>query len=139
MHPFHLAIPVNDIKLAREFYTKILGCSEGRSDRHWVDFNFFGHQLVCHLDTAVGQRADISNPVDHRDVPIPHFGIVLSMSEWEVLVDDLKAKNINFIIKPYIRFKGQTGEQATMFFADPSGNAIEIKAFRDIASQLFAK
>lgn len=139
MHPFHLAIPVNDIKLAREFYTKILGCREGRSDQHWVDLNFFGHQLVCHLDTTAGERVDISNPVDHHEVPIPHFGIVLSMPEWEVLADDLKAKNINFIIQPYIRFKGQAGEQATMFFADPSGNAIEVKAFRDVASQLFAK
>ncbi len=138
MHPFHLAIPVHDIEQARQFYLNMLGCTEGRSDTHWVDFNFFGHQLVCHLDESANARPQVSNPVDNHVVPIPHFGVVLTMDAWQQLADRLEDK-VEFIIEPYIRFKDQAGEQATMFFSDPSGNAIEIKAFRDIDAQLFAR
>lgn len=138
MNPFHLAIPVHDIELARGFYLDVLGCHEGRSDSQWVDFNFFGHQLVCHLDPAA-PRQQHNNPVDNHQVPIPHFGVVLNMPEWEKLAAELTSKNIDFIIQPYVRFKGQAGEQATMFFSDPSGNAIEIKAFQNIETQLFAR
>ena len=140
MNPFHLAIPVHDVDLARDFYLNTLGCIEGRSDTNWVDFNFFGHQLVCHKHSSATAPSPTqnSNPVDQHDVPIPHFGVVLSIPEWEKLAADLSAKKIEFIIQPYIRFKGLVGEQATMFFTDPSGNAIEIKAFKNIESQLFA-
>lgn len=135
--PFHLAIPVYNLETCRIFYRDILGCEEGRSSDHWVDFNFFGHQLVIHYkpksDTALH-----TNPVDGKDVPVPHFGVVLSWVIFHKLADDLNAKNINFVIEPYIRFKGLVGEQATMFFYDPSGNALEFKAFKDIG-QLFAK
>ena len=138
LQPFHLAIPVNNLHAARGFYGELLGCDEGRSDKHWVDFNFFGHQLVCHL--AEDQKnEDISNPVDGHDVPIPHFGIVLEMEQWQQLAEKLQAASVQFIIKPYIRFAGQAGEQATMFLLDPSGNALEFKAFKDIEGQLFAR
>lgn len=140
IQPFHLAIPVHHLESARSFYRDTLGCEEGRSSDHWVDFNFFGHQLVIHLkESAVEGVADAgSNPVDGKEVPIPHFGVVL---EWQVFQDfakKLEEKQIDFVIVPYIRFEGQVGEQATMFFRDPSGNALEFKAFKDI-TQLFAK
>lgn len=138
INPFHLAIPVSDLEKARFFYRETLGCEEGRSSDHWVDFNFFGHQLVIHYKKATAQDTSASNPVDGKDVPIPHFGVVL---EWETFQDfykNLKDKNITFIIEPYIRFEGKVGEQATMFFKDPTGNALEFKAFRNI-DQLFAK
>ncbi len=134
---FHLAFPVHDIAMARSFYGDLLGCPEGRSSEHWVDFNFFGHQVVAHLapDEA---RASASNAVDGDDVPVRHFGVILSMGQWEALADKLKAAGTRFIIEPHIRFKGLPGEQATMFFLDPSGNALEFKAFGDMA-QVFAK
>ena len=137
MSPFHLAFPVHDIAAARKFYGETLGCPEGRSADDWVDFNFYGHQIVAHLapaETGPAQR----NAVDGHDVPVRHFGIVLPMTDWDALAARLKAKGIAFVIDPYVRFKGEPGEQATMFFLDPSGNAIEIKAFGDIA-MLFAK
>ncbi|MEZ4858928.1 MAG: VOC family protein [Flavobacteriaceae bacterium] len=136
LSPFHLAIPVNHLEKNRVFYREILGCEEGRSSDHWVDFNFFGHQLVIHLKEE--KIETVSNPVDGKDVPIPHFGVVLTMETFEKFAKDLKTKGIPFIIEPYIRFKGQVGEQATMFFKDPSGNALEFKAFRNW-DQLFAK
>jgi extradiol dioxygenase family protein len=142
MNPFHLAIHVRDIAEARDFYLNIMGCTEGRSDQKWVDFNFYGHQLVCHLNPVLSQEnkvAAIKNPVDGHGVPVPHFGVVLEMSDWEALAVKLKQQGMNFEIEPYIRFKGHPGEQATMFFFDPSGNAIEIKAFKNIDEQLFAK
>lgn len=142
MNPFHLAIPVHNLAEARDFYLNIMGCTEGRSDAHWIDFNFYGHQLVCHLNPAMGQEqktAAIKNPVDGHGVPVPHFGVVLEMNDWKVLADRLQKQNMKFEIEPYIRFKGQVGEQATMFFYDPSGNAIEIKAFKNVNNQLFAK
>ena len=136
IQPFHLAIPVKDLELCRAFYRDIIQCTEGRSDTHWVDFNFFGHQLVIHQkDNFIHQQ--ISNPVDGHDVPVPHFGVVLSMNEWEKLSERLKKNGTEFIIEPTIRFKGKPGEQATLFFKDPEGNALEFKAFKDL-SQLFA-
>ena len=139
MNPFHLAIPVADLIKCREFYKEILGCTEGRSDTKWVDFNFFGHQLVIHEKSGTSsEKKQISNPVDGHDIPVPHFGVVLNWGEWEDLSNKLKAKNIKFVIEPYIRFKGQVGEQATMFFLDPEGNALEFKAFKNI-DQLFEK
>ena len=137
-NPFHLAIQVHDLNEARKFYGVVLGCSEGRSSTTWIDFNFYGHQLVCHLNTDMDLQTH-SNPVDEHDVPVPHFGVVLNMDDWEELAQRLKDQKVNFIIEPYIRFKDQSGEQGTMFFSDPSGNAIEFKAFRDIKSELFAK
>lgn len=138
IQPFHLAIPVDNLERARTFYRETLGCEEGRSSDHWVDFNFFGHQLVIHYKEPSREDTSSSNPVDGKDVPIPHFGVVL---EWEIFQnfsEQLKKKKINFIIEPYIRFEGKVGEQATMFFKDPSGNALEFKAFKNI-DQLFAK
>jgi extradiol dioxygenase family protein len=124
------------LELCRAFYRDIIQCTEGRSDTHWVDFNFFGHQLVIHQkDNFTPQQ--ISNPVDGHDVPVPHFGVVLSMNEWEKLSERLKKNRTEFIIEPTIRFKGKPGEQATLFFKDPEGNALEFKAFKDL-SQLFA-
>ena len=137
LSPFHLAFPVHDLALARAFYGETLGCPEGRSSEHWVDFNFYGHQIVAHLapkQTGAVQR----NAVDGHAVPVRHFGVVLPMHEWQVLARRLESKGIQFLIEPHIRFRGQPGEQATMFFLDPSGNALEIKAFGDI-NQLFAK
>jgi len=137
LRPFHLAIPVNDIATNRKFYRDILGCSEGRSSDHWVDFNFFGHQLVIHLkEQDLSEKGD-SNPVDGKEVPVPHFGVVLDMSTFSLLSEKIKNHNIPFIIEPYVRFEGEVGEQATMFFKDPSGNALEFKAFKNI-DQLFA-
>ena len=135
--PFHLAFPVHDLAAARAFYGGMLGCTEGRSSDAWVDFNLYGHQIVAHLDPAARAVA-VSNPVDGHDVPVPHFGVVLTMDEWRALSDRLKAAGTRFGIEPHIRFVGQPGEQATMFFYDPSGNALEFKAFADDA-MVFAK
>lgn len=137
MNPFHLAIKVHDLNAARAFYGDLLGCSEGRSDTTWVDFNLMGHQLVCHL-APDAEQALHANPVDGHDVPVPHFGVVLDMASWQKLADRLTAAGIDFIIEPHIRFRGAPGEQATMFFLDPSGNPLEFKAFNDIEGQLFA-
>ncbi len=134
---FHLAFPVDDLAAARAFYGEVLGCAEGRSSDEWVDFDFHGHQIVAHL--APGQAGDrASNHVDGHGVPVPHFGLVLSMAEWEALAERLRAAGTPFVIAPTIRFKGEPGEQATMFLRDPSGNALEFKAFADIG-KLFAK
>lgn len=135
--PFHLAFPVHDLEAARAFYGGLLGCPEGRSDARWIDYDFFGHQIVAHLAEDAAPRA-AHNPVDGHDVPVPHFGAVLPMAEWRAMADRLEAAGVEFIIKPTVRFAGQPGEQATMFFLDPSGNALEIKAMAD-PSKLFAK
>ncbi len=135
--PFHLAITVRDLAGARAFYGGLIGCSEGRSADSWVDFNFFGHQLVCHVAESAS-RNTASNLVDGHDVPVPHFGMVLEMADWEALAERLKKAGAKFVIQPHIRFAGQPGEQATLFLLDPSGNALEFKAFRDIAGQMFA-
>ncbi len=127
LRPFHLAIPVDNIEVAKEFYGLKLGFSEGRSDDHWVDFNFFGHQLVCHI----GEPNTFSNEVDGKDVPIPHFGIVLGWEDFDIFSKKIKSNNIDFIIDPYLRFEGLPGEQKTMFFKDPFGNALEFKSFKD--------
>jgi extradiol dioxygenase family protein len=137
--PFHLAIPVTNLAKCRKFYNEIMQCKEGRSDSHWVDFDFYGHQLVIHQVAQKENHDDVDhNPVDGHEVPVPHFGVVLDWSEWHELAERLQKQNIQFIIEPYIRFQGQPGEQATMFFKDPSGNALEFKSFKDIAN-LFAK
>ena len=138
--PFHLAVKVSDLAAARDFYTGLLDCPEGRSSDTWVDFNFFGHQLVCHLAPSRETRDDGGthrNPVDGHAVPVPHFGVVLEMDRWNELAGKLKENGVRFIIEPYTRFQGLPGEQATMFLLDPSGNALEFKAFGDIDSQLF--
>ena len=137
LSPFHLAIPVYNLKECRNFYTNILNFEEGRSSDHWVDYNFFGHQLVIHFKSK-SEDDSHTNPVDGKDVPVPHFGVVLPWDTFEEFAKLLKSKGIQFIIEPYIRFEGQVGEQATMFFKDPSGNALEFKAFKDMSS-LFAK
>ncbi len=139
--PFHLAIRVRDLDEARRFYGDLLGCEEGRSSREWVDFNFFGHQLVCHLsDRYPGNKDETDcNVVDGHGVPVPHFGAVLDFFYFDVLARELRDAGIPFVIEPYVRFKGQAGEQRTMFFKDPSGNAIEFKAFKNIQEQLFAR
>ena len=134
---FHLAFPVHDLSAAREFYGGILGCEEGRSDERWVDFDLYGHQIVTHLSED-GGGVTATNHVDADHVPVPHFGIILSMDEWKELAEKLLSKNVEFLIEPKIRFEGEVGEQATMFFLDPSGNALEFKAFNDF-SQVFAK
>lgn len=136
MPPFHLAFPVHDLDAARAFYGGLLGCLEGRSSDHWVDFDFFGHQIVAHLAPDECAEARGSD-VDGKQVPVRHFGLVLDMKAWEQLAERLTGR-VTFVIEPYVRFKGEPGEQATMFFRDPSGNAIELKAFADMA-QLFAK
>lgn len=139
--PFHLAIEVRDIAEAKDFYGSTLGLPEGRSAEHWVDFDLFGHQLVTHLNPQLGsngQVAHIANPVDGKSVPVPHFGVVLEMADWQALADRARGFIDEFVIEPYVRFAGEPGEQATMFFLDPSGNALEFKAFRNIESQLFA-
>ena len=134
--PFHFAFPVHDLAAARGFYGELLGCGEGRSSDSWIDFDLYGHQIVAHLDS--GRRAaEASNPVDGHDVPVPHFGVVLEWAAWHALAARLEAAGTAFGIAPHIRFVGQPGEQATMFFRDPSGNALEFKAFRDPA-KLFA-
>ncbi|WP_394340097.1 VOC family protein [Marixanthomonas spongiae] len=137
IRPFHLAIPVDDLDACRIFYRDVLGFTEGRSSDHWVDFDFFGHQLVLHYKEKPTTETLTSNPVDGKDVPVPHFGVVLDMETFTTFSSLLKSKNITFIIEPYIRFKGKPGEQATMFFKDPSGNALEFKAFKNL-NQLFA-
>jgi extradiol dioxygenase family protein len=139
LRPFHLAIPVHDLAAARAFYGELMGCAEGRSDSHWVDFNFFGHQLVCHLDTRnSADQPVLQNLVDGHGVPVPHFGLVLDMKSWEGTRDRLQAAGVEFLIKPTVRFRGKTGEQATMFFRDPAGNNLEIKGFERL-DQLFAR
>lgn len=132
LRPFHLAIPVKEIIETRAFYRDVLGLEEGRSSDHWVDFNFFGHQLVIHIaPEAIAQQ---SNDVDSKSVPVPHFGVVLTPEQFNEFSERLKEKGVDFIIEPYTRFKGQVGEQSTMFFKDPSGNALEFKAFNDLNS-----
>lgn len=135
--PFHLAFPVHDLAAARHFYGELLGCPEGRSSAQWIDFDFYGHQIVAHLaPDECGHRS--TSRVDDHDVPVRHFGAVLTIAQWEALAERLKAAGTKFVIEPHIRFKGEPGEQATMFFLDPSGNAIEFKAFANLDS-LFAK
>ena len=138
--PFHIAFPVRDIAEARRFYGEMLGCPEGRSAPEWVDFDLYGHQIVAHFKPGMGEAGDQAhhNPVDGHNVPVPHFGVVLGMEQFDVLADRLKTSGVTFVIEPHTRFKGEVGEQATMFFLDPSGNALEFKAFRD-RSLLFAK
>ena len=136
IRPFHLAFPVHDLEEARKFYAGLLGCSAGRESKQWIDFDFFGHQIVAHL--AAQENSTGTNEVDGEDVPVRHFGVILEWGEWERLAERLKKAGARFIIEPGIRFQGQVGEQATMFFKDPSGNALEFKAFRD-QSQIFAK
>ena len=135
--PFHLAFPVHDLAAARAFYGGLLGCPEGRSSSEWIDFDFFGHQIVAHLSPPKAD-ADHHNPVDGHDVPVPHFGVVLDWDDFHALAGRLKAGGVRFVIEPTIRFAGQVGEQATMFFRDPSGNALEFKSFKD-PSRLFAR
>ena len=135
--PFHLAIPVHDLEKSRDFYKNILGCDEGRSSDHWVDFNLFGHQLVIHYKEKSTEKTK-TNPVDGKDVPIPHFGVILEWNQFHNFSNQLIEKEITFIIDPYIRFKGLPGEQATMFFKDPCGNALEFKSFKN-PDQLFKK
>jgi extradiol dioxygenase family protein len=137
LSPFHLAIPVHNLKACRNFYTNTLDLEEGRSSDHWVDYNFFGHQLVIHYKPKTEDHTH-TNGVDGKAVPVPHFGVVLNWTIFHEFTKLLKSKGIEFIIEPYIRFEGQVGEQATMFFKDPSGNALEFKAFKDMG-QLFAK
>lgn len=136
IQPFHLAIPVQNLEKCRTFYRDVIQCQEGRSSKHWVDFNFFGHQLVIHQKDNYNPQK-ISNPVDGHDVPVPHFGVVLNWEDWHKLAERLKSVHTKFVIEPGIRFAGKVGEQATMFFNDPEGNALEFKAFKDI-NQLFA-
>ena len=136
--PFHLAFPVHDLEAARAFWGGVMGCPEGRSAEDWVDFDFHGHQIVAHRIDGMEAPDAGANPVDGHDVPVPHFGLVLGMDEWHALAERLRNADVAFVIEPHVRFAGQTGEQATMFFRDPSGNAVEIKAFADPA-QLFAR
>ena len=135
--PFHLAFPVTDLDLAKQFYCEVLGCSLGRSSDIWIDFNMFGHQIVAHRREAAEIEQPSTNPVDGQEVPIPHFGLVLEWEQWQQLSERLKNLDVNFIIEPQIRFEGQVGEQATMFLLDPSGNALEFKSFKD-PTQMFA-
>ena len=137
LRPFHLAIPVSNIQKARDFYGNALDFEEGRSSEKWIDWNFYGHQLVTHEDKTM-QVNNVHNPVDGQQVPIPHFGVVLSMIDWNTLAEKLKSIDTKFLIEPYIRFKGEPGEQATLFFLDPFGNALEFKAFNNLES-LFEK
>ena len=138
LRPFHLAFPVHDLEAARAFWGGTMGCPEGRSSAEWIDFDFFGHQIVAHVINGREAPDAGGNAVDGHNVPVPHFGIVLEMKDWQTLADRLVAADTSFDIEPYVRFKGEAGEQATMFFRDPSGNAIEMKAFDDLG-QLFAK
>ncbi len=140
--PFHLAVQVRDIEEARDFYGCKMGFPEGRSDEAWIDFDMFGHQFVTHLNPQIGKEGKvpaIANPVDGHAVSVPHFGVVLAFEDWELLAERVKECISEFIIDPYVRFQGQAGEQGTLFFCDPSGNALEFKGFRDIESELFAK
>jgi uncharacterized protein len=137
LRPFHIAFPVDDLDAARHFYGTVLGCPEGRSSNQWIDFDLFGHQIVAHHKPA-GEAKAQTNPVDGHDVPIPHFGVVLTQEDWKQLAERVRAAGVSFVIEPYTRFEGQIGEQSTMFFLDPAGNALEFKAFADL-SQMFAK
>ncbi|GGD54770.1 glyoxalase [Erythrobacter arachoides] len=138
LSPFHLAFPVHDLAAARAFWGGVMGCPEGRSSDDWVDFDFYGHQIVAHqVPSVVAKGGHGTNPVDGHDVPVPHFGIVLGLADWKALAERLTAAGVAFQIAPHVRFEGQPGEQATMFFTDPSGNAIEMKAFAD-RTKLFA-
>ena len=136
--PFHIAFPVDDLAAARVFYGSLLGCPEGRSADTWIDFDLFGHQIVAHYRPGAATAAAQQNPVDGHDVPVPHFGVILSMPQWQALAERLRAAGTSFVIEPYVRFSGQVGEQATMFLLDPAGNALEFKAFADM-SQIFAQ
>lgn len=136
--PFHLAFPVHDLAAARYFYTQLLGCAEGRSSETWIDFDLYGHQIVAHLKPEAGSGVALHNAVDGQAVPVPHFGVILAWDIWQALATRLREQHIEFVIEPCIRFKGQVGEQATMFFLDPSGNALEFKSFKDV-KQIFAK
>lgn len=138
VQPFHLAVPVHNLAEARKFYGEFLGFEEGRSTDGWIDWNFFGHQFVTHLKAGQKSEPAAISAVDGKSVPVPHFGVVLEWNSWHEFAERLKAHKVQFVIEPYIRFKGAIGEQATMFFLDPSGNALEFKAFKD-PSQLFAK
>jgi extradiol dioxygenase family protein len=141
LRPFHIAFPVDDLEAARRFYGGIMGCPEGRSAAQWIDFDLFGHQIVAHLkpDAAPRNRAGRdSNPVDGHDVPVPHFGVVLTPAQWRELAARVRAAGVEFVIEPHTRFEGQPGEQSTMFFLDPAGNSLEFKAFDDLG-QLFAR
>ena len=139
LRPFHIAFPVDDLAAARHFYGTLLGLPEGRSAEQWIDFDLFGHQIVAHYKPkSAAQEVLHSNAVDGHDVPVPHFGVVLTQPDWEMLADRVRAANVSFIIAPYTRFKGEPGEQSTMFFLDPAGNALEFKAFASL-EQLFAK
>ena len=137
LSPFHLAFPVDDLAAARRFYGGVLGCPEGRSADEWIDFDLYGHQIVAHLAPNEA-RIHATNPVDGEDVPVPHFGIVLPMDDWKALAGRLEEAGVDFVIPPGIRFEGEPGEQATMFFLDPSGNALEFKAMANPAN-LFTK
>ena len=138
--PFHLAFPVDDLEAARHFYGEVLGCREGRSSDEWIDFDLFGHQIVAHrVEGAQGLAARAGdNPVDGHDVPVPHFGVVLPPAEWHELAARVRLAGVQFVIDPYTRFEGQPGEQSTMFFLDPAGNALEFKSFASL-DQLFAR
>ena len=136
-HRFHLAVPVHDLAAARQFYGDLLGCAEGRSADRWVDFDLYGHQLVAHLDTSTATAVRATNSVDGDDVPVPHFGVLLDPGAWRELADRLTAAGVDFVVEPHTRFAGEVGEQSTMFFLDPSGNALEFKAFAD-DGQVFA-
>ncbi|WP_018954454.1 VOC family protein [Thioalkalivibrio sulfidiphilus] len=136
-NPFHLAFLVHDLAAARAFYGGILGCPEGRSAETWVDFDLYGHQIVAHLAEGLSRPA-VENEVDAHQVPVPHFGVILTMAQWQALAERLRQAGVKFVIEPYVRFRGEPGEQATMFVLDPSGNALEFKAFADFG-QIFAK
>jgi len=139
--PFHIAFAVDDLDAARHFYGTVLGCAEGRSSEQWIDFDLFGHQIVAHCKPVAAPRnaaGFASNPVDGHEVPVPHFGVVLTQAQWRQLAERVRSAGVTFVIEPYTRFEGQVGEQSTMFFLDPAGNALEFKAFADL-SQLFAK
>jgi len=138
LSPFHLAIPVHDLAAAREFYGRMMGCEEGRSSARWVDFNFLGHQLVCHLDDDMQAAVRLHNEVDRVQVPVPHFGVVVSKEDWQYLADRFAACGADFLVEPRVRFRGKVGEQATFFVRDPSGNALEFKAMAD-PERLFAR
>lgn len=140
--PFHIAVQVREIEEARKFYGETLGFEEGRSAENWVDYNMFGHQFVCHLNPDLGKDGKVNlhyNEVDEYAVPVPHYGVVLETDDWNRFSERLKSKEVKFIIEPYTRFGGKPGEQSTMFFLDPSGNALEFKAFRDINAEIFRK
>jgi len=140
--PFHIAVQVRDLEEARRFYGGVLGCAEGRSSSDWVDFNLYGHQFVCHLNPKLGPSGRLTshfNPVDGHGVPVPHCGVVLEPQDWSQLATRLKQHEVEWVIEPCTRFAGAAGEQSTLFVLDPTGNALEFKAFRDIAGQLFAR